>query len=90
MSKLDALFAAALDDAAACGGRRRLRALEPAGPGRVRLDGRELLNFASNDYLGLSRHPLLVERSVEWAEALGAGAQLRDVRHKPTADRVPR
>jgi 8-amino-7-oxononanoate synthase len=40
----------------------------------VRLAGRELVNFSANDYLGLSRHPLLVERAREWAARWGAGA----------------
>ncbi|HTK36497.1 MAG TPA: 8-amino-7-oxononanoate synthase [Caulobacteraceae bacterium] len=74
MSKFDAIFADALDTAARRGMRRRLRPLVPAGPGRVRLDGRELINFASNDYLGLSRHPALIARAGEWTERFGAGA----------------
>ena len=74
MSKFDPQFSAALDEAAAKGMRRRLRALEPAGAGRVRLDGRELINFASNDYLGLSHHPLLTARAADWTERYGAGA----------------
>ena len=34
-----------------------------------------MLNFSSNDYLGLARHPLLVERAREWTALRGAGAQ---------------
>jgi 8-amino-7-oxononanoate synthase len=63
MSRFDAAFTDALADLA---GRGRLRATRPLPAG--------LLNFSSNDYLGLSRHKLLIERAGEWARSHGAGA----------------
>ncbi len=45
-----------------------LRVLRPASyrkRGRIRVGGREYTDFSSNDYLGLSGHPKLVEASME-------------------------
>ncbi len=53
---------------------RQLRGASPANPGEVSLDGKDLINFASNDYLGLSRHPLLKQRAIEFIERYGAGS----------------
>ncbi|OAN42925.1 8-amino-7-oxononanoate synthase [Paramagnetospirillum marisnigri] len=64
-------FLTGLDQA---GRRRSLRAVEPLPNGRIRLGGRDLINFSSNDYLGLTRHPLMVERASRWARELGAGS----------------
>jgi len=37
-------------------------------------EGRVLIDASSNDYLGLSQHPLVKARAAEWAERHGAGA----------------
>jgi 8-amino-7-oxononanoate synthase len=74
MSRLDSFFAAALDRIDRAGQRRTLRPAALQDGGRVRRDGRELIDFSSNDYLGLARHPLLIERARAWTEAHGTGS----------------
>ncbi len=74
MSRFDDLFGAALDRRKAGGLLRSLVAVAPADPGAVRRDGRVLLNFSSNDYLGLARHPALVARAAAFGARFGTGA----------------
>ncbi len=59
---------------AARGQSRTLAAVRLRGAGRLERDGATLLDFSSNDYLGLALHPLLIERSAAYARELGAGA----------------
>ncbi|MGB8275007.1 MAG: 8-amino-7-oxononanoate synthase [Alphaproteobacteria bacterium] len=70
----DTAFGRFVGQLTAHGRGRRLRAVLPASPGRVTVGGRELVNFSSNDYLGLSRHPELIRRAQEWAAAYGVGS----------------
>ncbi|MGC6464100.1 MAG: aminotransferase class I/II-fold pyridoxal phosphate-dependent enzyme [Akkermansiaceae bacterium] len=60
-----------LDD---LGLRRSLRRIDDSRPPRVTSDGQELLNFSSNDYLGLSRHPALAEAAKEAIERYGTSS----------------
>lgn len=53
---------------------RSLRWLDSGDGTRVEWNGRKLLNFASNDYLGLAQHPALKAAAIEAVEKFGAGA----------------
>jgi len=54
--------------------RRRLYELESAQAAEVRLDGEEMVNFSSNDYLGLSNHPAIIDAFCEGVRKWGAGS----------------
>ncbi|HJV83953.1 MAG TPA: 8-amino-7-oxononanoate synthase [Noviherbaspirillum sp.] len=54
--------------------RRRLRVAETPCAPHVKVDGRDMLAFCSNDYLGLASHPLLVEALREGASRYGVGS----------------
>jgi 8-amino-7-oxononanoate synthase len=53
---------------------RRLRNIMPGDGAHIFVDRRPLVNFASNDYLGLSNHPALIERSIEFTRRFGTGS----------------
>ena len=51
-----------------------LRELQTACGPVCRFDGREVINLASNNYLGLANHPKLVEAAVEATRRFGVGS----------------
>ncbi len=54
--------------------RRNVAVRDLANPTRVNVDGRDAINFCSNDYLGLSTHPLMREAFIAAAQRFGVGA----------------
>src|SRR5690348_18286622 len=53
---------------------QHLRILESASAAESRFDGREVINLASNNYLGLTTHPKLIEAAVEATRRFGVGS----------------
>ena len=70
----DRWVAGELDTIRDSGRWRDLRPLEGSGPRFVTPDGRAVVSFASNDYLGLAGHPAVVDAVREAARRWGAGS----------------
>src|SRR5437016_2732219 len=53
---------------------QRLRVLESASAAEARFDGKEVINLASNNYLGLTTHPKLREAALGAVRKYGVGS----------------
>jgi len=53
---------------------RELRRVDSPQSPRLKTGGKTLLNFSSNDYLGLANDPILTEAAIQAVEKFGAGA----------------
>lgn len=73
-ANLDALLRTRLAELDAAHRLRRLRPWHWHNGSLHNAAGRALIDASSNDYLGLSQHPLVKARAAEWAERHGAGA----------------
>ncbi len=60
-----AYLTAELDALTAAGLRRTLRVVEGRQQAFATIDGRTVVNLSSNNYLGLTTHPRLVDRALE-------------------------
>ncbi|HEY3625366.1 MAG TPA: glycine C-acetyltransferase [Terracidiphilus sp.] len=69
-----AYLTATLDELRVKGTHFRLRILEDQQAPVCHYDGREVINLASNNYLGLCNHPRLVEAALKAARELGVGS----------------
>ena len=65
---------AVLDELKARGTHFRLRVLEDQQAPVCHYDGREVINLASNNYLGLANHPKLIEAALEATRRFGVGS----------------
>src|SRR5580700_9967642 len=74
MSNALAYLTEQLDAWRQAGTYQHLRELESACEPVAKFDGKEVINLASNNYLGLANHPKLVEAEVEAARRYGAGS----------------
>src|SRR5579883_2994343 len=53
---------------------QKLRVLESEAAAESRFDGKEVINLASNNYLGLTTHPKLREAALEAVRKYGVGS----------------
>src|SRR6187455_3362943 len=64
----------ALNDLRQQGLYRRMRVLDGEQAAHTSVDHRQVVNLSSNNYLGLTTHPMLRERALEAVRQLGVGS----------------
>jgi glycine C-acetyltransferase len=69
-----AYLTAAMDELKAKGTHFKLRILDDQQAPVCHYDGREVINLASNNYLGLANHPKLIEVALKATRELGVGS----------------
>lgn len=73
-NKLDQVLTERLDDLKQQGVLKYPPVIESAQGPRVTIGGQEVINLASNNYLGLATHPRLMEASIKATKDYGVGA----------------
>ena len=71
---LERYLDAQLDDLKQQGVLRSFRILEGPQGARARIDGQDVINLSSNNYLGLTNHPRLKQAAIDAIEQLGVGS----------------
>ncbi len=74
MNEFQTELARRLADLREQGLHRELRRVDSTQSPRVMIGGKSLLNFSSNDYLGLANHPALTKAAMQAVEKFGAGS----------------
>lgn len=74
MNSLDDLLSGELQRLTQTNLRRNLRIVDRSEGVLLAIGGREIVNFSSNDYLGLASHPVLAEAMAEGSRRWGTGA----------------
>src|SRR5450631_2188240 len=69
-----AYLAAAMDELRAKGTHFKLRILDDQQAPVCHYDGKQVINLASNNYLGLANHPKLIEAALEATRTFGVGS----------------
>jgi 8-amino-7-oxononanoate synthase len=90
--RLESLIEALLDQRRTAHRLRSLTSIQPLNATHVKIGGRRYVNFASNDYLGLSKHPR-VAAAVEGAVreyGFGSGASALISGHTPAHESAAR
>src|ERR1017187_5586053 len=76
-----------LEQGRAEGTYQRLRILETASAAEARFDGKQVINLASNNYLGLTTHPKLREAALAAIRQFGVGSGAMSI-HMQLEERI--